>query len=278
MEKAILWMVALSMVALQSCRQIYSGQCGSGLTWTLDDGTLVIEGQGAMEDWGHHGTETPWFEYRGDIRVVVIKDGVTHIGDHAFPCQSMVSVTIPGSVTSIGERSFWICCSLTSITIPGSVTSIGDGAFDGCTSLSSITLPESVTSIGESAFSGCTSLSSITLPEGVVSIGESAFSYCSSLSSITFPESLVSIGEDAFSNCESLSSIILPKYLASIGDGAFSYCTSLITITIKASIPPDIDVSTFTEVNWSIPVYVPASSIDAYRNSWGWLFSNIRPM
>ena len=118
MEKAILWMVALSMVALQACRQIYSGQCGSGLTWTLDDGTLVIEGQGAMEDWGH-GTETPWFEYRGDIRVVVIKDGVTHIGDHAFPCQSMVSVTIPGSVTSIGEWAFSGCTGLTSVTFEG---------------------------------------------------------------------------------------------------------------------------------------------------------------
>lgn len=107
MKKAILWMAALSMVALQSCRQIYSGQCGangSELTWTLnDDGTLVIEGQGAMEDWDFPYRRAPWYEYNADIRSVVIKDGVTNIGEDAFLTYTdLVSVTIPGSVTSIG--------------------------------------------------------------------------------------------------------------------------------------------------------------------------------
>ncbi|MBR3974411.1 MAG: leucine-rich repeat protein, partial [Clostridia bacterium] len=100
-------------------------------------------------------------------------------------CTSLTSITIPNSVTSIGDYAFWKCTSLTSITIPNSVTSIGRSAFKGCTSLTSITIPNSVTSIGSSAFEGCTSLTSITIPNSVTSIGYHAFAGCTSLTSIT---------------------------------------------------------------------------------------------
>ena len=124
------------------------------------------------------------------------------------------SVTIPSSVTSIGNWAFNSCTSLTSITIPNSVTSIGDGAFQSCTSLTSITIPSSVTSIGESAFYGCTSLTSLTIPNGVVSILGTTFAYCTSLTSLTIPNSVTSIGMEAFIGCTSLASISLPPALA----------------------------------------------------------------
>ncbi|MBR4552314.1 MAG: leucine-rich repeat domain-containing protein, partial [Bacteroidaceae bacterium] len=95
------------------------------------------------------------------------------------------TITIPSSVTSIGEYAFAGCTSLTSITIPSSVTSIEDYAFAGCTGLTSITIPSSVTSIGDYAFFDCYSLTSITIPESVTSIGDYAFSYCTGLTSIT---------------------------------------------------------------------------------------------
>ena len=88
------------------------------------------------------------------------------------------SVTIPDSVTSIGDWAFYNCTSLTSVTIPDSVTSIGDRAFSGCTSLTSVAIPDSVTSIGDGAFSGCTSLASVTIPDSVTSIGYGAFDKC----------------------------------------------------------------------------------------------------
>ena len=262
MKKAILWMVALSMVALQACRQgvVDAGKFGVNgselLTWTLnDDGILVIEGLGAMEDWDYPYRRAPWYDYIEDIRAVVIKDDVTNIGNCAFlHCENLVVATIPDGVTSIGEYAFY-----------------------GCESLPSIILPEGLTSIGEYAFYDCTSLSSITLPGGVTSIGRSAFSYCTSLSSITFPESLTSIGEYAFYHCTSLTSITFPEGLTSIGAVAFSGCTSLTTIIIKAPMPPSINGS-FDGVHRSIPVYVPASSVDAYRNSNWAIFSNIQPM
>jgi hypothetical protein len=153
-------------------------------------------------------------------------------------CSSLTSITIPDSVTSIGDYAFESCSSLTSITIPDSVTSIGDGAFRHCSSLTSITIPDSVTSIGEDAFYDCTSLSSITIPDGVTSIGSNAFSYCSSLTSITIPNSVVSIGGDAFYSCSSLTSITIPDSVTSIGEDAFSSCTSLASITIPNRFAP----------------------------------------
>ena len=86
------------------------------------------------------GTQTPWYSRYTEIKKVVIKDGVTNIGNCAFAwCDRITSVEIPNSVTSIAYKAFSYCMNLPSIEIPNSVTSIGGWAFDHCTSLTSIT-------------------------------------------------------------------------------------------------------------------------------------------
>ena len=97
-------------------------------------------------------------------------------------------ITIPNSVTSIGDSAFWRCKSLQQITIPNSVTSIGDSAFSDCSSLQQITIPNSVTIIGDSAFSGCSSLQQITIPNSVTSIGGGLFIVLNLYNKLSFPK------------------------------------------------------------------------------------------
>lgn len=97
-----------------------------------------------------------------DITGCQINDKTKIICGRAFEgCTALISITIPGSVTSIGNGAFSDCKSLTSITIPDSVTHIAYGAFSTCTSLKSVTISDGVTSINDSAFRGCTSLRTV---------------------------------------------------------------------------------------------------------------------
>ncbi len=154
----------------------------------------------------------------------VVREGTEVICDGAFFFNYLLSVTIPNSVKSIGDRAFKWCFFLQSVTIPNSVTSIGDEAFSDCNSLQSVTIPNSVKSIGNSAFSLCNSLQSVTIQNSVKSIGDYAFSSCESLQSVTIPNSVTSIGDEAFSWCESLQSVTIPNSVRNIGNNAFRGC------------------------------------------------------
>lgn len=130
------------------------------------------------------------------------------IPSHAFAyCSGLTNITLPDSITSIGDYAFFHCSGLISVTIPDGVTNIDDYTFSSCNALTSITLPDSVTSIGETAFYGCSKLTSITIPDSVTSIGHYAFEDCSRLTSVTLPESVTSIGLNAFVWCNNLTDI-----------------------------------------------------------------------
>ena len=144
----------------------------------------------------------------GKIRTFVFGDSVEYIP--AMLCSfldSITSITIPNSVTSIGERAFDCCSSLKSITLPNSITSIGEQAFRQCESLTSITIPNSVTSIGDGAFAGCKGLTSITIPNSVTSLGNSAFADCDSLKTVTIGSNVSNCGKTVFGGCNALSTV-----------------------------------------------------------------------
>ena len=179
-------LTTISIERSQSSDTQHSGTCGPNLTWTLIEDVLIISGSGNMYDFTWD--DSPWYSYRQSITSVAIGNSVTSIGNYAFyQCSGLTSVTIPNSVTSIGERAFQSCSGLTSITIPNSVTSIGDLVFLGCSRLMSVTIPNSVTSIGLGAFFDCSGLTSITIPNSVTSIGNEAFSGCLGLIRVEAP-------------------------------------------------------------------------------------------
>lgn len=177
-----------------------------------------------------------FYGFKDLIRVTLPKS-LTDIGEGTFSnCTSLTSVTIPEGVTAIGSGAFGCCRSLTAVTLPEGVTTIGDEAFYQCSSLTGITIPEGVTSIGSHAFYDCTSLNDITIPEGVTAIGSGVFSKCSSLTSINIPESVTLIGDRAFYWCSSLTDINIPEGVTTIGSEAFSCCSSLTSVTIPESV------------------------------------------
>ena len=137
-----------------------SGTAGD-LTWSLCDSILTISGNGAMPDYTLD--PSPWYSHRESIASVIIGNSVTSIGERAFlSCSELTSVTIGNSVQTIGVYAFFDCSKLTSVTIPNDVTSIGDWTFFNCNKLTSVTIPNSVTSIGNYAFANCSGLASIT--------------------------------------------------------------------------------------------------------------------
>jgi len=166
---------------------------------------------------------------------------------------TMISILIPDSVTSIGQSAFINCSGLTIIIIPDSVTSIVRYALSHCISLTSITLPNNITSITEGMFQGCTSLTSVIIPDGVTNIGSGAFEYCSELTSITIPASVTSIEGHAFYGCVKLTTLTIQRAAPSIT-----------TLGNTAS---------FQDTPYSMRIIVPTGSVLAYKAAENW---NIR--
>ena len=170
------------------------------------------------------------------IRSVTIPQSVTSIGDRAFDgCSALTTLSLGEKIKTIGNYAFLDCTSLTDVTIPQSVTSIGYSAFEGCTDLNPLTI-NGPTLIGSRAFAGCTSLTSLTLCADIQTIGNFAFDNNTSLETVTLPENLTSIGEYAFANCTNLKSITIPKNVKTIKSNTFKDCSILEYIILPAGL------------------------------------------
>lgn len=173
---------------------------------------------------------TTTFTYTATAKVTAFDEyekftGATALASHDY-ADGAGTVVYNGTVTALESGAFYYNDTkeaLTAITLPESLTALGDDAFRGCTGLTTVTFDgtPALTTINKRAFKDCSALAAIAIPASVETIGGGAFSDCSELASVTFPgtSALTAIGSTAFSNCESLAAITLPESVTTIGEG-----------------------------------------------------------
>ncbi len=174
--------------------------------------------------------------FKGDLIIPPTLAGysVTSIGAYAFGNTGIFSVTIPDSVTMIGDWAFSGCSSLTSVMIGDSVETIGEFAFNDCYRLTSLILGNRVKTIGRQAFYNC-GLKTLKVQGAVETIGGGAFNGCSGLTSLTIGDSVKLIADSAFGRCEKLTEVWIGKGVQEIGMYIFADCTELKTVYYAGS-------------------------------------------
>lgn len=167
------------------------------------------------------------------IKSVTIPNSVTTIGESAFMgCENLESINIPNSVTSIGNEAFRLCKNMKTASIGNGIKDFGACLFMKCENLTSVTIAEGATIIGDACFDDCFELVSVSIPSSVETIGQYAFYDCKKLASIDLPASLTTIGICAFYGCVTAPSIAIPSQVCSIGRYAFAFCHNVTSITV----------------------------------------------
>ena len=181
---------------------------------------------------------------------------------------TLASVILPNSLTSIGANAFYLCTYLKSIYIGNSITDIGYEAFEG-SGLTTVTMGNSVTTIQNDAFHYCSLLKNITFSENITFIGAGAFSNCI-IAKLTYPK-LVTTVIDSFCECDYLTEVTLPATITNISSAAFYSCNALKTIYSLNPTPPICQSYCFSSLSSVTAVYVPVSSVSAYKSApvWG---------
>ena len=216
---------------------------------------------------------------------------VTSIENCAIQGKYFDYVTLPSTIVSIGDQAF-ASSTVHEIHLEEGLQTIGADAFMGCTVLEIINIPSTVTSIGHDAFKDCTFLpvtdnihyadnylvavekehrneTSYTIKPGTKWIGDGAFQVCWYFDSIVIPEGVEVIGHDAFEGT-SLKSVSISSTVTTIGNTAFMYCSHLTSVLCEAVTPPTCGIEVFKDVPDTIPLYVPASSVEAYKTADTW--------
>lgn len=225
----------------------------------LDGKTLTISGTGAMPDFDFpNGNLAPWWNYKalgmikagigglnlngikidpiGDLKKIVIKDGVTNVSNYALFClPAATQITLPDSVTSIGRYGIALCAKLKGISLPKAVTAIGDFGLAG-NSFTAVSLPDGLQTLGRGAFDACASLSGMTLPAAITAVPDKCFNDCTKLLTVDYKGEVTAIGERAFEGCKSLTKAPIPAAVTALGNSAFNGCIALTDVTLPGGV------------------------------------------
>ena len=204
---------------------------------------------------------------------ILLPDGLKSIGKFAFmSCHEFTDIDIPEGVTLMDENCFGDCPKLERASLPESLQELGSNAFYGCSSLREVNIPEGITKLSNALFQDCESLESVKLPSRLKVVGDLAFAGCTSLTEIDLPATVTYINQLAFAYCHSLKrAVVRNEQLKQIQGNAFAYCPSLTRLELYSIEPPQLlELNIFDGCKDSLGVYVPATSVEAYKSDAGW--------
>ncbi|MCM1144895.1 MAG: leucine-rich repeat protein [Blautia sp.] len=191
------------------------------------------------------------FEDCPSLEEILFPSTVTTVGDYAFRnCTGLKMATLNEGLATIGSQAFE-CAAFgrklstgaiekSSLTIPGTVQSIGTGAFHECAYLRELIFADGETAIltidgvdWQKTFADCESLERVVLPKRLQTLPQYTFQNCANLKEVTLQEGLVEIGNHVFENCSSLDEILFPSTVTTVRDYAFRNCTGLRKATLN---------------------------------------------
>ncbi len=248
-----------------------SGTCGDDLTWSLDtNGVLTISGTGKMKNYDQISTTipdnaediatlnySPWLLHRNSITKVVIEEGVTSIGKHAFyDYYYFTELELPDTLVNIYEAAFYGCANVAELDIPEYVEYIGKYAFMNWDALTAVVVPDSVTTFDQYVFARCELLASVKLSSNLTSIPAYTFLYCEALTELEIPSSVTTIGYGAFYGCNGLEALTIPASVTKLGNKVF-YVGATSEITFLGDAPTFSSETFSSEI---MTVYYPANN------------------
>lgn len=244
-----------------------------------------------------------FFEGCTSLETIELPATLTTISSDAFyGCTKLANVNLHEGITTIGLRAFW-GCKLTEITIPSTVTSIGNAAFKSnptttivwkpknCSigsddsapfystdsKVTSFTFGDSVQVIPAYLCKWMNKIDTVVLPATVTSIGQAAFMYCKTIKSFVFPQGIKTVATSVLEGCTALEEVMIPSSVTAINQDAFYGCSALRAIHNYAYTPQTITERTVNNVNKQTCIlYVPIDYIDLYQAKAVWCdFRNI---
>ncbi|MBR3520361.1 MAG: leucine-rich repeat protein [Paludibacteraceae bacterium] len=222
-------MRTFTTIAIAAALSLSSASSFAEVTHLYDESTktLTFSGEGEMnvyttDIFGDTYIDPEWSNLKEEVENVIINEGVTNVGKHAFMgFTELKEVKLASTIETIGEAAFEECKSLASIQLPEGLKTIEEEAFYECKSLTSISIPKNVTELPDYAFQSCSNLKSIDLGN-VETFGKHVFAYCG-FESFEIPTKAKVLSEAMFLSCRSLKKISIPSWVEKIENEAFHY-------------------------------------------------------